>query len=196
MLDRVKSKRPSLQWPLHALGLHRPDTQTSERERAALTQHARGRSALAEIGVYQGATTVCLSSAMDPAGVLFAIDPYVGNRFGVDFCFLIARREVARRGVGRVEWVRATGAEAVHDPRLAGRSIDFLFIDGDHSYEGLREDWEAWRPLLQSGAVVGFHDTIGGKFGCQRYMEEEILTDASVEVIDRIDSLTMIRFDG
>ncbi len=196
MLDRITARRPFRQWLLHLVGLYRPDTQTTERERDALARHARGRKSLVEIGVYQGATTVRLASVMDPAGVFFAIDPYVGNRFGIDFNYLIARREVARRVMGRVEWVRSTGAEAVNDPRLAGRSIDFLFIDGDHSYEGIQGDWEAWQPLLQPGAVVGFHDTVGGTFGCQRYFEDVIVSDPAVHVIEQVGSLSIIRIAG
>lgn len=41
---------------------------------------------------------------------------------------------------------------------LAGRKIDFLLIDGDHSYEGVKRDWEMYSPLVRSGGLVAFHD--------------------------------------
>lgn len=42
---------------------------------------------------------------------------------------------------------------------LSGNSkIDFLFIDGDHSYEGVRMDYLLWSPLVRPGGVIGFHD--------------------------------------
>jgi cephalosporin hydroxylase len=50
---------------------------------------------------------------------------------------------------------------------LAGRPIDFLFIDGDHTYGGVKSDWEMYSPLVRKGGgVVGFHDTrrIGDKW--------------------------------
>lgn len=37
--------------------------------------------------------------------------------------------------------------------------FDFAFIDGDHSYEGVRADWLAWSPLIRPGGLVAFHDT-------------------------------------
>lgn len=37
--------------------------------------------------------------------------------------------------------------------------FDFAFIDGDHSFEGVRADWLAWSPLVAPGGVVAFHDT-------------------------------------
>lgn len=37
--------------------------------------------------------------------------------------------------------------------------FDFAFIDGDHSYEGVRADWHAYSPLVRPGGIVAFHDT-------------------------------------
>ena len=41
---------------------------------------------------------------------------------------------------------------------LRGRQIDFLFIDGDHSYEGVKKDFEMYSPLVRKGGIVAFHD--------------------------------------
>jgi predicted O-methyltransferase YrrM len=35
----------------------------------------------------------------------------------------------------------------------------FIFIDGDHSYEGVQKDWNSVCPYLQSGDIVAFHDS-------------------------------------
>lgn len=44
---------------------------------------------------------------------------------------------------------------------LAGRPLDFLFIDGDHSYEGVRQDYEQFGPLVRPGGLIAFHDIVG-----------------------------------
>lgn len=36
--------------------------------------------------------------------------------------------------------------------------LDFLFIDGDHSYEGAKMDYEMYSPLVRAGGLIGFHD--------------------------------------
>ena len=36
--------------------------------------------------------------------------------------------------------------------------LDFLFIDGDHSYAGVSSDFQMYSPLVRSGGLVGFHD--------------------------------------
>ena len=41
---------------------------------------------------------------------------------------------------------------------LGGRKVDFLFIDGDHSYEGVRHDFENYVGFLNDAGIVAFHD--------------------------------------
>jgi len=36
--------------------------------------------------------------------------------------------------------------------------IDFLFIDGDHSYEGVKKDYLKYSPLVREGGLIAFHD--------------------------------------
>lgn len=41
---------------------------------------------------------------------------------------------------------------------LAGRNVDFLFIDGGHRYEDVRDDYRAYGPYVRRGGIVAFHD--------------------------------------
>ena len=41
---------------------------------------------------------------------------------------------------------------------LNGKEIDFLFIDGDHTYNGVRKDYEMYSSLVRPGGIIGFHD--------------------------------------
>jgi predicted O-methyltransferase YrrM len=43
---------------------------------------------------------------------------------------------------------------------LAGRQIDLLMIDGDHTYEGVKSDYEMYAPLVRAGGLVAFHDVL------------------------------------
>lgn len=43
---------------------------------------------------------------------------------------------------------------------LRGQAVDLLFIDGDHSLEGVQRDFEDYKPYVQSGGIVVVHDTI------------------------------------
>ena len=56
-----------------------------------------------------------------------------------------------------------------HDPKtlkklknvLAGHPVDMLFVDGDHTFEGVKADWELYSPLVRGGGIVAFHDICG-----------------------------------
>lgn len=41
---------------------------------------------------------------------------------------------------------------------LKSKKLDFLFIDGDHSYEGVKTDFLNYSPLVRPGGIVAFHD--------------------------------------
>jgi len=43
---------------------------------------------------------------------------------------------------------------------LQQEKIDFLFIDGDHRYEGIKQDFEFYSPLVRSGGIIAFHDIV------------------------------------
>lgn len=49
--------------------------------------------------------------------------------------------------------------------------IDFLFIDGDHSYEGVKADFLTYGPLVRKGGVIAFHDLITPKHGRQNHIQ-------------------------
>ena len=43
---------------------------------------------------------------------------------------------------------------------LAGEQPDILFIDGDHTYEGIKKDFEMYSPLVKNGGYIVFHDIV------------------------------------
>lgn len=181
-------------WLLHGLGLRDADTQTTSAERACLARHAAGRRRLVEIGVMHGVTTAVLRSVMSERGELTAIDPHPPGRLGVSFERAIARREVGAVRRGRAVLERKRSAEA-----LAAWSapIDFLFVDGDHSWGGIESDWQGWTPFVERGGIVALHDSrhVDGRpdLDSVRFTRDVVLRDPRFAVIDGVDTLTVLR---
>ncbi len=180
---------------LHRLGLAAAGTQLSGPEREALLRHAAGRRSLVEIGVWHGATTRRLREVMAADGTLTGVDPFPPGRLGVSFPLRIAVREIARCPRGRFRLLRATGAGAAAawtDP------VDFLFIDGDHSWDGIRGDWEGWARHVAPAGVVCLHDSRAtpsrpiADAGSARYTAEVIARDPRFEVVEAVESLTVL----
>jgi predicted O-methyltransferase YrrM len=51
---------------------------------------------------------------------------------------------------------------------LKQRELDFLFIDGDHSYEGTKMDFDMYSPLVKKGGIIAIHD-IAPKGNIKKY---------------------------
>jgi predicted O-methyltransferase YrrM len=198
--DARITRRPHAHFLLWSLGLAEAGTQTSQAERDCLARHASGRRRLVEIGVWHGVTTRRLRAAMAPDGLLFAVDPYPIGRFGFSPQFLMAQAEVQAVSNGSVRWLRMTSVEAGREFVARGEeSVDFIFIDGDHTYEGLRGDWQTWSPLVAPEGIVAVHDsrsTPGNRIddaGSVIFTREVIQEDPRYEVVETVDSLTVLR---
>lgn len=64
--------------------------------------------------------------------------------------------EVAAKHHDRCTVLRMDSLEAAS--QFEPRSLDFVYIDADHSYEGCRRDIVAWASLVKSGGILAGHD--------------------------------------
>ena len=113
-------------------------------------------------GVEVGVRRAKFSSALLerwPGGSLTLVDPWGVNNPAYDENELHdhesnyrAALAVAARFGSRMRVLRMTSLEAA--PRFADASLDFVYIDGDHSYAAVRVDLEQWWPKLRTGGLL------------------------------------------
>ena len=71
--------------------------------------------------------------------------------------------------------------------------IDFVFIDGDHSYDACRADIEAWTPFVKPGGVIAFHDFGSRADGVTRAIFEAIKAGKFSEIVGQANTIIAFR---
>jgi predicted O-methyltransferase YrrM len=191
---------PAFAW----LGLRRVISQHTVLEEAALKRWSAGRSSLIEIGVAEGASALALRKSMSPKATLYLIDPFHLSRYPLlNTTKRAALRAVASCRNGRVVWIEKFSRDAAEG---WNQPIDFLFVDGDHSEQAVRQDWDDWCRFVVPGGVVAFHDARAGAFGSwpdanfgpvkvvdRLFRQHSIL---GWKIVDEVDSLVVVQRSG
>ena len=110
-----------------------------------------------EIGTASGGTFCALARAARPDATLVTLD-----------LSLTPERRVALPRFARDSQRIICLEGNSHNPAvpdqvrrlLSGAFLDVLFIDGDHSYEGVRHDFAMYGPLVREDGLVVFHDIV------------------------------------
>jgi cephalosporin hydroxylase len=117
-----------------------------------------------EIGSLNGGTLFAWCQVAHPEALIVSIDLPRGM-FGGGYSWRDARRFRKYALPGQeLHTLRRDSQDPKTVERveglLAGRSIEFLLIDGDHSYDGVKRDWQLYEPLVAESGLIAFHDIL------------------------------------
>ena len=173
----------------------------TESEESLLLKVAQGCKTIVEIGIAEGASALELRRVADPNATIYLIDPFLKTKNFpyINFTRLVAHRYVDLCRNANVSWLEDYSFNA---SKMWQKNIDFLFIDGDHSYDGCLKDWKEWSPFIVENGVVAFHDGrifSGGwtnkDTGSVRVVNELFRSDNNPNwrIIDEVDSLVVVQ---
>jgi cephalosporin hydroxylase len=119
-----------------------------------------------EIGTERGGTLFLFTRVADPNAKIISLDLPDGPFGGGYPRWKVPLYKSFAKGRQKIYLLRRDS----HDPRtleeveriLGDEKVDFLFIDGDHTYEGVKSDFETYFPLVRNGGFVAFHDIVPG----------------------------------
>ena len=132
----------------------------------------------AELGSHFGASYFAACQAMqlnNPSGKAIAIDLWQGDEQAglYDESVFISFKNILNRKYSDVgDFLRMSFDDA--SKVFEDQSIDLLHIDGLHTYEAVKNDYETWRSKVTNNGVILFHDTnvFYGRFGVWKLWEE------------------------
>jgi predicted O-methyltransferase YrrM len=112
---------------------------------------------ICEIGAAGGGTTLLLAQAAASNATVITVDS----------AFTQSRRDaVSYFGTAGQKVIclpkDSHSPETVHIVKdyLAGQSLDVLYLDGDHSYEGIKADFNLYSSFVRTGGLIVFHDIV------------------------------------
>jgi predicted O-methyltransferase YrrM len=147
----------------------------------------RENAIVVEIGSWVGVSTCYIGCGLRSArgGHIHAVDTFIGSTID-DQAYQAWKKTVEEMGGTTLnrfnEHIEHFGLGALTTPLVAssveaainwrGGLIDFLYIDGDHVYESVRADFEAWFPHMATNSIIAFHDYDERHPGVSRLVDE------------------------
>ena len=116
-------------------------------------------SIIVEIGTADSGTHLLLSELVYSQKTMVAIDLEIRNRKSLS--------AINSNNDNRLFITGSSHSEGTHSQLstlLKKKKIDLLFIDGDHSYEGVKKDFELYKSSVSKNGIVAFHDIVPDSF--------------------------------
>ena len=105
---------------------------------------------IVEIGIKEGGNLKILSTHLDESGLAIGIDPRKEIPWKMD-----DSKCPVHHIKGDSHW---THTWKEFQKILGDRQVDVLFIDGDHSTEGMLQDFIDYSPFVRTGGIIAVHD--------------------------------------
>ncbi len=161
------------------------DSRVTPNEYEALMRYAeQANIAIVEIGVYRGGTNEGFSQVAKEGVPVFGIDNFSYNRdwmktpLEIFDCISEYKKSFLILG----------------DSSTLGKhwtlQVDFLFIDGDHSYIGCKKDVLAWEKNVVIDGIFAFHDTAFCEVDA---VVNEMIESKRFELIEQRDTIKFLR---
>lgn len=153
------------------LGIFKPQQKRGEFVELLKIFKAASPKRIMEIGTAQGGSLFCFCKLAPKEAEIISIDlpPLATDKYLRQF-FKLFPKKGQKIHLLKVNSHKKKTIKRVKKI-LNGKQLDFLFIDADHSYKGVKKDFENYFPLLRPGGIIAFHDIYTAK-GVKKFWNE------------------------
>jgi len=158
---------------------------------------------IVEIGSYRGKSTCYLATGLaisnNTSAKLHAIDLWTlgetsSAKYHTEQTWDIFKTQVAKYELSELVFPHmCSSMKAVKKRR---KPIDLLFLDGNHHYRYVHEDWREWSKFLFPGSIVAFHDYAEKYPGVMQVVDEEVIPNYQFTNINRTIRLWSATYNG
>lgn len=162
----------------------------------SLAREAR-TGCIVEIGSYRGRSSVFLGrGSVDGAQLpVYAIDPHknfvgvLGGVFGPRDRTAFYQAMIVN---GCSEIVSLINLSSEIFASGWAEPVSLLWIDGDHSYAGVKRDFDCWEPHLETNGIIAFDDALDPNLG-PRKLIDDLIASARFEEVCSVGKVAVIR---
>lgn len=147
-----------------------------------ISERIARREVMVEVGSLAGFSTRVFTQHFNK---VISVDPYRPGYDAMDGNSNARRLELARSlfllrffDDPRVEQLNVKSTDAAG--RFDDASLDFVYVDGDHTYQGVKDDLVAWLPKIRPGGFIGGDDYDWGEQKDVQRAVREILGEVEI----------------
>ena len=187
-IEWEKEERPWVAW-----GYDKEQHSSIELHYLYRTALRLGKGNMANLGVLKGASTHAIAQgAFSNGGHVYGVDTFAGRvitKRGISPDKIVERFEEI--GLGETVTL-CKGLTSAWAEKLRHLKFNFVFVDADHRYANVKEDFELWSPLLEEGGEIAFHDVDRDSVDA---VCSEVL-DAGWELVDHVWKIKSFKRKG
>jgi predicted O-methyltransferase YrrM len=154
-----------------------------------------------EIGSYLGSSSCFISAGLKKNSKLYCIDTWGNHAMRYDESDTDSEErdtykefiENTNKYNSKIVKLRGWSYDVITELKNRESKIDFLFIDGDHNYDGVKKDWTLYSDLLKKNSIVVFHDT-GWSEDVNRLIREYVVEKG--ELVNQLPNLEVYKING
>jgi hypothetical protein len=159
---------------------------------AHYSTHAK--HAIVELGVLNGETSkiFCNSNKNVP---IYGIDPIIPDSMNFN---LIGNYETIKNLEKQYSNYTFINDYSYNVVKTWDKPIDYLFIDGDHNYEAVKQDYESWVKHVVCNGIIAIHDSACYRNGPEFWpgpskLADELIESSDLEYIETFYTMTIFK---